>query len=256
MRRVKNLIGFFFLSLLYFISEILIPPFFRNPTKRLKVRLGLVSFFSRKGLSWIGIKVVILGRGQVRKGGLYVANHMSFVDIWVLASVLPARFVPGGKVQNDRLLGIFSALGGSLFINRKRPSTLRQNIKDLISTLQAGISVLVFPEGETTDGSAVLPFKSALFQTALEAKVPVVPLAISYIEANGRPFSNKDADRVFYYGDRRFFPQFWNLLGYRSLVVEVKYLDSPKEGDFQTRRDLAQQSQTVIESQRKKPLTL
>lgn len=144
---------------------------------------------------------------QEVRHGLIVANHISWLDVIVLNSVLPLRFVAKSEVRNWPLIGWLCARAQTIFIERnKRSDTARTNLQ-AVESLRQGNCMAIFPEGTTTDGSHVRHFHSSLLQPAIDAQTPIYPVAIRYHDADGQP--NMDAA---YIGDMTFIESLWKIL--------------------------------------------
>jgi 1-acyl-sn-glycerol-3-phosphate acyltransferase len=116
---------------------------------------------------------------------MLIANHVSWLDIYAINAVLPARFVAKAEVRRWPLIGWFSEKAGTLYIERaRRHDTARLN-RLMIEAMQAGDPVAVFPEATTGDGSALLKFHSSLLQPALDARAALHPVAIRYVRSDG-----------------------------------------------------------------------
>jgi 1-acyl-sn-glycerol-3-phosphate acyltransferase len=120
-------------------------------------------------------------------GVLVVANHTSWVEVLVLWVVRPLRIVAKDEVRRWPVVGRAAACGGALFVDRLRLSTLPAAVADIAAALAAGHAVGVFPEGTTWCGGAAGPFRRAPFQAALDAGVPVRPVAVALSTPDGRP---------------------------------------------------------------------
>jgi 1-acyl-sn-glycerol-3-phosphate acyltransferase len=115
-------------------------------------------------------------------------------------------------------------LGGSLFVERRSKTKLLEEIERIAGVLRNGYSITLFPEGTSSNGERVLPFKGALFSTAEKANVNVLPVCIQYKMINGKPFSPENRDAVCYYGDIMFFPHLCNLFFLKKINVTVTFL--------------------------------
>lgn len=174
-------------------------------------------------LCWlIGLKLqVVGGRGQMPAGAtLYVSNHTSWLDVLVLGAVLDARFVSKAEVGTWPLLGWVAKLGRSVFVSRERGRT-GQESKALAERLRGGESLILFPEGTTSDGARVLPFRSSFFAVAGEA-ARVQPLTVVYDRSGGLPACRRDRPITAWYGDMETASHAWRLLrrtGTRATLV-------------------------------------
>jgi 1-acyl-sn-glycerol-3-phosphate acyltransferase len=148
---------------------------------------------------------------------LLVSNHLSYLDILVFSSVLPCAFVSKAEVGRWPFFGQFAQYGGTIFVQREDRVALHQANQRVVEYLKAGIAVLLFPEGTTTDGSHVLRFHSSMLQPAIDAGVPVVPSAISYEVSEG---AEKE---VAWWGDMTLAPHFLNLNGKQAIRARVMF---------------------------------
>jgi 1-acyl-sn-glycerol-3-phosphate acyltransferase len=144
-----------------------------------RARARVVRALARALLTALGVRLVRRGRAP-RPGSLLVANHVSWLDVVVLAAVAPARLVAKSEVRTWPGLGALAAASGTIFVDRSRPKALPDTVAEVASALAAGTSVAVFPEGTTYCGVARGPFRPAMFQAAVDAGAPVVPLTVGY----------------------------------------------------------------------------
>lgn len=175
-----------------------------------------------------------------------VCNHMSYMDIVFLSSGEPASFVTSVEMKNTPFLGDLSSLGGSYFVERRDRTKVPGEVKDLARFLQQGFNVFVFPEGTSTDGMKILPFKKALFNAAIEAGKDVLPISLRYETIDGEPFSSKNKDRFCWYGDMPFAPHFLKVHGTQSMQVTVNYLEPISVKEFTDRHQLAEKAYEQI----------
>jgi len=172
---------------------------------------------------WKGLKMAGLNPNSARH--LIVSNHLSYLDVLVISSWLPASFVTSMEVRKTPFLGKICLYAGSLFVERRHASSVRTDAQDLSRNLKSGINVAVFPEATSTDGSCVRPFKRGLLTAAKLSGVDILPVCINYTHIDGQPIDHKNRDVVFYYGEMNFFPHLIRLLRARSVSVELKVLD-------------------------------
>ena len=120
-------------------------------------------------------------RGEIPRGvALIVANHVSYLDPIAIVPVCPAVPLAKGEVESWPIIGSIGAALGVMFVDRADPMARVRVLRHVYRLLDAGVPVLNFPEGTTTRGDRVLPFKRATFGIAQRLRVPVVPLAIEY----------------------------------------------------------------------------
>ncbi len=146
----------------------------------LKVLMSLVGLWGRSSCFLFNIHSRDLGEAAPPPASLVVANHVGTPDIFLLASRFPGFFVSKAEIADWPLFNLLARLGQTIFVDRSR----RQQIQWIVSAIEArlgeGYSVVVFPEGGASRGEDVLPFKPSVFEAAIRAGRPVVPVSIVY----------------------------------------------------------------------------
>lgn len=171
---------------------------------------------------------------------LIVANHISWLDVPALASVLPLSFVAKADVRHWPLLGRLAGLSGTQFLDRASLAAVRPLLDGVAARLLAGHSCAVFPEGTSTVGDQVRPFFPALFQAAIDAECPLQPVAIEYGQGNvPDPLAP-------FVGEQSFTTHIWALLGRAHTDVTLSFL-APIEARGNDRRTLARRSHASVE---------
>ena len=219
----------------------------RSGRRRLLIRN--LSFFARLTLRTVGVRVMARTKGRRPATGrnhLIVSNHLSYLDILVIASIYPAVFITSIELRNTFPLGMLAFLGSSIFVERRNPAGLKKEIADIETVLQDGHSVVLFPEGTTSDGETVKPFKNSLFTAAMETGTPVQPLCIRYRRINSRRIDERSRDSVYYYGGVTFPGHAPRLLALRSVHVECIALEPIAPDSISSRKELAAQCHAVI----------
>jgi 1-acyl-sn-glycerol-3-phosphate acyltransferase len=148
-----------------------------SPRGRHAVRRG-VRLLCRVALRVMGVRVSLKG-AVPREPVLYLANHLSWLDIVAILARCDCTFVAKREVRQWPIVGWLASLMGVVWIDRTRRRDVLRAIPQLEATLRGGASVLLFPEGTTSAGRQLLPFKSALVEGAVRAGVAVVPLAVT-----------------------------------------------------------------------------
>ena len=209
------------------------------------------SFFSRMILSLLGVRIHASHQERMATSGtgrLIVSNHVSYIDVLVLASLMPAVFITSVELGSTPVLGLLARCGGSLFVERRKVAGLKKEIHTIAKTLADGFSAALFPEGTTSNGERVQLFKNSLFTAAVAAKVEILPICLRYTKVNDRAVTRGTRDSVFYYGGMPFFQQFGKLLRLRSVDVEVLSLKSIKVTEQASRKELALEAHAAISS--------
>lgn len=202
--------------------------------------------FARLLNALLGIQVrVEAGDDALASEGAFVmANHVSYVDGFVLSSLFPVVFVSKKEVRGWPIVGQWMALCGTIFIDRQRKDKIPVSIEQMVAKLRQGVNVLIFPEGTSSNGEGLLPFQTAPFAAPLRTRAGVIPVTLTYTAVDGEPVSSANRDRVYWYGDMEFLDHFWRFFGLRSLEVSVTIhpkLDTSRYGnDSQGRKELSQ----------------
>ena len=114
----------------------------------------------------LNIEVTVSGCENIPKNGLIVANHLSYLEVLALQIASPSIFVTSKEIERTPFLGSLCKRSGCLFVNRRSIWNLPSETTEIESALSRGFNVTLFPEGTTTDGFSLLPFRSSLLQAA------------------------------------------------------------------------------------------
>lgn len=147
-------------------------------------RLALKQRWSKAILDILGVQLEA-GLEHAEPGSMIIANHVSWLDIFVINAALPSAFVAKEEVRHWPVIGWLAAINDTVFLRRGSRGHARIINEEIGKLLAQGKHVAVFPEGTTTDGTRVQHFHAALLQPALAAGRPVIPTAISYWEPDG-----------------------------------------------------------------------
>ena len=158
--------------------------------------------------------------GTPEGSSLIVSNHLTYLDILVYGAVRPFVFVAKSEVRRWPLLGTLASLGGTIFVDRDRSLQAAQASQQIAQALKDGLAVLLFPEGTSSDGREVLPFRSTLFEPAIRTGARVTAAAVRYQAADAIE------SQVTYWGEMVFLPHLFPTLCVRGLAAEIRF-DSP-----------------------------
>lgn len=206
----------------------------------------VVREWSRGLLRILGVALSV--RGEVPTGGplLQVANHTSWLDIIVMNAARPSRFVSKADARHWPLLGSLITGAGTLYIEREKRRDAMRVVHHVAERLQAGDVISVFPEGTTGDGSELLPFHANLFQAAISAGAPVLPVGLAFIDAA----TGRSHPAPVFVGDTTLVASIWNVLTADGLQAVVHY-GLPEECLGRDRRTWAQQARDEVERLRR-----
>ena len=176
---------------------------------------------------------------------LYAANHLSYLDVLVHASLFPSTFITSREMRQTLFLGHVCRFALCFFVDRENRRRLAREIRALAALLESGVPVTLFPEGAAGDGAGVRPFRSPLFKACAVAGVSVVPVTLNYRTLDSVPVGPGNRDVVCWYGGTAFWPHVWRLLRHRR--VEVDVVVSPPVVDDDYRR-LAEKTREAVTS--------
>jgi 1-acyl-sn-glycerol-3-phosphate acyltransferase len=159
----------------------------RFPRASAQQRLELNRAWSLRMLQLCGMRLVVHNDdARLDEGALVVANHISWIDIYVINAWRPTPFVSKAEIRKWPVVGWLAEQLGTVFIQREKRSDAKRIMHELANRLNAGELMCVFPEGTTTDGVQLLPFHANMFQAAVSASRPVQPVCMMYEDAQGR----------------------------------------------------------------------
>lgn len=200
-----------------------------------------VQAWSQAMLRILGVELVVKGQAPSKGPALMVANHISWLDILVMNAAQPARFVSKSDVKHWPLLGRLITGAGTLYIERESRRDAMRVVHHVAERLQAEDLIAIFPEGTTGDGTMLLPFHANLFQAAIAAEAPVLPVALSFVHAS----TGARHDAPTYIGDTSLIASLWATLRATGLQAVVTYGDA-QFCEGRTRRIWAQDVRTAI----------
>jgi len=200
---------------------------------RLKAAKKIPNLYHRY-LCWlIGIRVIVKGAPHGQSATLVAANHTSWLDIPILGSVAPISFVAKSEVAGWPFFGTLAKLQETVFVERERRTRTAHSRNEIHARIAEGDTLILFPEGTSSDGNRVLPFKSALMSVAQLAVVAreedrerdlvVQPLSVAYTHLHGLPMGRRQRPYFAWYGDMDLFPHLWEAFTMGPIDVVVEY---------------------------------
>ncbi|WFE26943.1 lysophospholipid acyltransferase family protein [Solwaraspora sp. WMMD791] len=238
------------------------------PVSPRRWRPAVGNWWARGLLRALGVRLRLVG-SRPRTAALLAVNHVSWLDTLAILAVSPARMLAKVEVRRWPVIGALARAGGTLFIDRERPRTLPDTVAAVGAVLRSGGQVAVFPQATTTCGTTGLasitgrpatggrcsagtaspmPFRPALFQAALDAGVPVVPVGLTYhlVGAAGPAADDPVPTSVAaFIGDEALWPSVRRVLGLRGLAVTVDVAAPVPPQRAPHRRTLARLSDRV-----------
>jgi len=235
--------------LVAWIAAFFIPVFLLHRLNYHALRDRLVMCCHRGLLAIVELRVKVVGQVAMQRPLLLVSNHLSYLDVPVLAAHLPVRFTPKSDIARWPVIGTICRITGCLFITRSA-SALQQASQAMGAALAAGDVVCLYPEATTGNGTQLLPFRSSFFSLA-EApvggeKLVVQPVAIAYRRVLGLPIDHSQWPEIAWYGDMDLLPHLWRLLGMGKIDVQLAFLSPVTMAEFKDRKALAEHCQQQV----------
>jgi 1-acyl-sn-glycerol-3-phosphate acyltransferase len=196
--------------------------FFMSPPRLLKWIAFFAQVWARVTCLVLNIQVQIEGNASIKPGSLIVANHVGSPDVFILGATFKGFFVSKAEISDWLLFNWLARLGKTIFANRSKRHQVKALIGEIKQRLNSDQCVILFPEAQATDGTNVVPFKSAIFESAVLASRTVVPVEIRYHDDH--------QPTIAYYGDS-FIRHIINLLKAPRLLATVTVLPEILVGD-------------------------
>lgn len=207
-RALGRLVLFFFTTAVYFIYHLVTGSITGFTNKK---GADSIQKWSRAVLSLMGVDIVMDGTPP-ESGVLMVSNHRSYIDIVVAGKFIKTSFLAKSQLKSWPLLGIGAKVVNVLFVDRDSAQSRRQSREDIKTFLESGTSFFVYPEGTTSEGPGLLPFRPGVFKLAAENEIPVVPVAVYYDDI-------KDA----WIGDDTFFRHFFQTFSKKRITARISF---------------------------------
>ncbi|WP_203881763.1 lysophospholipid acyltransferase family protein [Planotetraspora kaengkrachanensis] len=211
---------------------------------RMLIRALGIKIEALRGFAFVGGSLEARAVPEGEGGTLLVGNHISWLDPIVIAAITPCRLLAKSEIAGWPVIGALATGGGALFIDRNRLSALPQAIDAVAVALREGDTVVAFPEGTTWCGREMGTFRPAVFQAAIDAGVPVRPMALRFRQ--GEELSTGPS----YVGDDSLIASIMRVVAIKGLVVEVTFFPGvqvPRGGDpRRARRTLARIAEAQV----------
>lgn len=241
-RKLIRLLQFTFVSFAFLFFELLIFPFLYlfNKQTHHRIRALVTQEWSKYVLNIFGMKVTSINfRSEyLERNYLIAGNHLSYLDVAIIASIIPTSFVAKKEIKSWPLIGLLASLAGIFFIDR---NNVKSNVKAVFQVsrrLRESGTVQVFPEGTTGDGRAILPFKPLFFASAIRSQTPILPVTIIPQKINDHRFDETTLDIFCWHGDMTFLPHMWEMLGVKSSEITLIFHDVIQPRRFQRAEEI------------------
>lgn len=242
--RVKIVITFLLLSIwtLLMVSTFIVAKAVRIPRVN-----AMIPVFHRGVLKCFNLECVVEGDLVTTRPTLYISNHISYIDIFVLGANLPAVFIAKSEVARWPLFGTLAKLQDSLFVERKSQKVGNQ-VQQIQRHLLNVSNLVLFPEGTSDIGTLVAPFKSSFFQAAASEQnnILIQPVTVAYTLYESQRMDRKTRDYYAWYKPRKILNHFLNGLGLGRAQVKLIFHEPVKFTSFESRKDCCRHCEAVI----------
>ena len=197
------------------------------------------------------VKVVVEGKPYKDSQTIYVSNHISYLDIPAVGSILRASFVAKKDVASWPVFGFLSKLQQTAFISRSREDAKKEKYA-LDTMLMDGKNLIIFPEGTSTDGREVLPFKSSLFSIAYREgldDIRIQPFTIRMARVDNKDVTTQDIRDIYSWHlnmDTPLEKHLWTFAKSKGATIKVIFHPEIKASDFSDRKTLAKTSHNAV----------
>ena len=217
----------------------------KRPSTR-EARADWLHRFAASALHDLGVELEVTG--DFPSHGAIISNHLSYLDIIVFAALHPCVFVSKAEVASYPVLGWMTTMSGTVYVARGQGGSAMKAREGMRAALDAGLPVVFFPEGMTSNGSGLLKFHSGLLAQVLSEDAPVTAAHVCYsIGAENGPDA-KVSERVCYWGDMTLVPHIFRFLGLRGVKATVRFAPEPIafSGDATHRKRAAREAWLAV----------
>ncbi|HEX3485286.1 MAG TPA: lysophospholipid acyltransferase family protein [Micropepsaceae bacterium] len=221
---------------------------------RLPLRRSLPRLYHRFVCRLFGVRITVAG-APLRKGVLMAANHTGWLDIPILSAIAPVSFVSKAEVGTWPFFGLLARLQRTVFIRREKTKAAESR-DDIRKRLLEGDALVIFPEGTSSDGNRVLPFRSALLSAAELSlgedgahhvrHAPVQPVSVAYVRLHGMPMGRETRPFFAWYGDMELVPHLWEALKTGPIDVTVEFHPALTIDEAGGRKALAARCEALV----------
>ncbi len=245
-----------FAALIVVFLLFILPAFLTWMLRLHQAQAWVVTWFFRLCIMVIGVRINTEGMLTAHRPLMLVTNHCSYLDIFVIAAIYPVAFTPKSDIKYWPVVNIMALCGDSVFVERK-PAKLPKTRQLMQKRLLDGKVVCLFPEGTTSEGDAIKPFKSGFFSMAESEELKelqVQPATVAYTHVDGQLITSENRRAISWVDDMALLPHLFRLLNYRSINVTVQFHEAVSIQQFASRKELCQHCETVVDAYLKKLL--
>lgn len=193
----------------------------------------------------LGLRVTTIGAPSNLRPLMVVGNHASYLDVFIIGAQLPVSFTPKREVRSWPFIGWLCVLADCVFVER-RPAHMEEARAEMAQRINEGRVLCLFPEGTTSNGKQLKPFKSGFLSLAEQHELPVQPVSIAYTHIGREVIVDDTRELAAWVGDATFFGHFWNMLGMPGIRATIRWHAPLHLKDFADRKALTKAAETIV----------
>lgn len=209
------------------------------------LRAKVAQWFFKLSLCILNFRITRIGAVSDLRPLMVVSNHTSYLDVFIIGSQVPVSFTPKREVRNWPVIGFLCVLADCVFVER-RPAHMEQARAEMAKRINEGRVLCLFPEGTTSNGKLLKPFKSGFLSLAEDHQLPVQPASIAFTHIGRDVITDDVRDMAAWVGDATFFGHFWNVLGIRGIRASIRWHAPLMLKDFADRKALTKAAETIV----------
>lgn len=201
-----------------------------------RIALLYPKMFHYQCCKMVGLNVLV--EGEIAHGDniIYVGNHVSYFDVQALGSLVEGTFIAKKDIESWPFFGLMGKMGQTIYMSRN-PADAAREAQMLDERLKQPSPVIIFPEGTSSNGSSVLPFKSSLFELFLNKNITIQPFTISIMSVDGKmPVTDEMRDHYAWHGDMDLVPHLWNFVKSKGATIKVTFQNPIATHSFKDRK--------------------
>jgi 1-acyl-sn-glycerol-3-phosphate acyltransferase len=223
-RATYRLFKFFVIISTYLIHGTVIYLMTSDPDLRRKKLTENAHLYAIRIVNAFGVKVICKNPISSDENSLLVGNHVGFIDILCLLSVVPTVFITSREMRKTPGLGEICEVAGCAYVDRQNRMKISDELQDIIAVLKKGFRIVLYAEAVASNGEQVLPFKKTLMMSAGLAGVPIRPFVFNYRAVDGGPVKFQHRDSLCWHGKIGFLTSIFRSLQLETLTCEIEFL--------------------------------
>ena len=201
-----------------------------------RIALAYPKSFHYQCCKMVGLNVIVEGEPLHGDHIVYMGNHVSYFDVQAMGSLVKGTFIAKKDIESWPFFGLMGKMGQTIYMSRNPADAARES-QMLDERLKAPSPVIIFPEGTSSNGSSVLPFKSSLFELFLNKNITIQPFTISIMSVNGKtPVTTEMRDHYAWHGDMDLVPHLWNFVKSKGATIKITFQNPIATHSFKDRK--------------------